>query len=89
MKAIVKKNIVRRLKTAEGQVRALERMVEKDTYCIDLITQLSAARHALSAIEDSVLESHLSTCVVDQMRGGSPQKAVREILVAYRASKKK
>lgn len=89
MKTDVKKKLVRRLKTIEGQVRGLEKMVENDTYCIDVITQTSAIRHALSGVEDVMLENHLSTHVVEQMRSGSQTKAVREILAAYKVSKKK
>ncbi len=89
MKADVKRKVVRRLKTIEGQVRGLEKMVEGDAYCIDVITQASAVRQALSAVEDAMLENHLSTHVVEQMRGGSQAKAVREILTAYKVSKKR
>ncbi len=89
MKNDVKRKIVRRLKTVEGQVRGLEKMVEGDAYCIDVITQASAVRQALSAVEDVLLEKHLSTCVVDQMKGGAQAKAVREILAAYKVSKKR
>lgn len=89
MKADVKRKVVRRLKTIEGQVRGLEKMVEGDAYCIDVITQASAVRQALSAVEDAMLENHLSTHVVEQMKGGSQAKAVREILAVYKVSKKK
>ena len=87
MQASVKKKVVRRLKIIEGQVRGLERMVGDDAYCIDVITQASAVRQALAAVEDTILESHLSTCVVDQMKGGSHAKAVREILAVYKRSR--
>lgn len=84
-----KKKVIRRLKTAEGQVRGIMRMVEDDTYCIDVITQATAVRQALSAVEDALLENHLATHVVEQMKGGEHQKAVREILNVYKLSKKK
>ena len=89
MKPDVKKKVVRRLKTIEGQVRGLQHMVEEDAYCIDIITQASAIRQALSAVEDLMLENHLSTHVVEQMKDGSQNKAVREILAVYKVSKKK
>ncbi|HQU08164.1 MAG: hypothetical protein B7X04_00045 [Parcubacteria group bacterium 21-54-25] len=85
----VKSKVVRRLKTIEGQVRGLQKLVENDTYCIDIITQTSAVRSALSAVEDAMLENHLSTHVVEQMKGGSQAKAIREILSVYKVSKKK
>ncbi len=89
MKREVKRRVGRRLKLIEGQVRGLERMIERDAYCIDVITQSSAVRHALSAVEDAMLENHLSTHVVEQMKSGSQAKAVREILSVYKISKKK
>ncbi len=89
MKPDVKRKVVRRLKTIEGQVRGLEKMVENDTYCIDVITQASAIRQALSAVEDAMLENHLSTHVVEQMRGGAQKKAISEILAVYKVSRKK
>lgn len=88
MKKNIQQTVQRRLKTIEGQVRGLEKMVEEDAYCIDIITQMSAARQALSSVEDAVLEHHLSTCVVDQMKNGSQTKAVQEILSVYKISKK-
>ena len=89
MKTAVKKKVGRRLKIIEGQVRGLEKMVEDDAYCIDVITQASAVRQALSAFEDALLENHLSTCVVDQMKSGAHKKAIGEILSVYKISKKK
>ncbi|HUX80829.1 MAG TPA: metal-sensitive transcriptional regulator [Candidatus Paceibacterota bacterium] len=89
MKQDVKRKVLRRLKTIEGQVRGLEKLVENDTYCIDVITQISAVRQALSAVEDAMLENHLSTHVIEQMKGGSQEKAIREILSVYKISKKK
>ncbi|HFC11045.1 Repressor CsoR of the copZA operon [hydrothermal vent metagenome] len=89
MSHIQNKKIIRRLKTVEGQVRGLIRMVEDDTYCIDVITQTTAVRQALSAVEDALLENHLATHVVEQMKSGEHQKAVREILNVYKLSKKK
>lgn len=89
MKSAVKKKVGKRLNIIEGQVRGLQKMVEDEAYCIDVITQASAVRQALSAFEDALLENHLSTCVVGQMKGGSQAKAVREILSVYKLSKKK
>ena len=63
-----KQKIERRLKIIAGQVRGLQDMVEQDAYCIDVITQTSAVKQALTVIEDLLLESHLSTCVVKQIK---------------------
>ena len=83
------KPVLRRLKRVEGQVRGLARMVEEGKYCIDIITQSAAVKAALSAVEDLVLEGHLKTHVVEQMRSGSKEKAAKEILKIYKLSKRK
>lgn len=54
-----KAKVVRRLKLLEGQVRGLQKMVESDIYCIDVITQTSAVKQGLSNVEDLLLENHL------------------------------
>ena len=83
-----KDRLIRRLKIVEGQVRGLQDMVEKDTYCIDVITQTSAVKQALAGIEDGLMENHLSTCVVHQMQKGKEKKAIGEILKVYRLKRK-
>ena len=80
-------NVIRRLKIIEGQIRGLQTMVEKNTYCIDVITQTSAIKHALSSIEDVLLEHHLSTCVVRQIKQGKSNQPTKEILKVYRLSR--
>ncbi len=89
MKSDVKRKLGKRLKIIEGQVRGLQKMIAEDAYCIDTITQASAVRQALSAVEDVLLENHLSTHVIEQMKGGSQAKAIREILAVYKVSKRK
>lgn len=83
-----KQKLIRRLKIIEGQIRGLQDMIEKDTYCIDIITQTSAIKQALSGIEDVLMESHLGHCVVDQIKKGHPDKATGEILKVYRLKRK-
>ena len=80
--------INRRLKIIAGQVRALQEMVNDNKYCIDIITQTSAVKQALSSIEDAILEGHLSHCVVNQVKKGQEKKAVEEILKVYRIKRK-
>lgn len=79
---------MRRLKIIEGQVRGLQEMLTKNAYCIDVITQTSAVKQALSGVEDAIMENHLATCVVDQMKRGKESKAVGEILKVYRLKRK-
>ena len=78
-----KKRLVRRLKIIEGQVRGLTAMIEKDTYCVDVITQTSAVKQALSSVEDALMKNHLGTCVVHQMKRGKERTAISEILKGY------
>jgi DNA-binding FrmR family transcriptional regulator len=80
--------IVRRLQIIEGQVRGLREMVEKDAYCIDIITQSSAAKQGLSNVEDLLMEGHLSHCVVKQIQSGSTKKAIGEVLKVYKLKRK-
>ena len=80
--------LVRRLKIIGGQVRGLEEMLEKGAYCIDIITQTSAVKRALSGVEDALMENHLSTCAARQMQKGETNKAVGEILKVYRLKRK-
>ena len=64
---------LKRLRRIEGQVRGLQRMVEEDQYCIDVLTQVSAATKALQAFSLELLEEHLAHCVVDAARAGGPE----------------
>ena len=89
MKAEIKKQVRNRLNRIRGQVTGLGRLVENDTYCIDIITQAQAIKSALSAVENLMLKNHLETHVVEQIRGGSGKKAVNEILKVYNVSQKK
>jgi len=81
------KSLINRLKRIEGQIRGLQKMVEEEKYCIDVITQTSAIRNALKGVEDVLLEGHLSSCVVDQIKSGKQKKAVEEILKVYKLKK--
>jgi len=83
-----KQKLIRRLKIIEGQVRGLQEMIEKGTYCVDVITQTSAVKQGLSNIEDVLMENHLGTCVVHQMQKGQTNKATDEILKVYRLKRK-
>ncbi|WKZ24088.1 MAG: metal-sensitive transcriptional regulator [Candidatus Dojkabacteria bacterium] len=83
-----KANIIRRLKLIEGQIRGLQRMVEADTYCIDIITQTSAVKQGLSNVEDVLLENHLGHCVFEQVKSGQTEKAKAEIIKVYKLKRK-
>lgn len=85
----IKQRALRRLKILEGQVRGLQRMVEEEQYCIDILTQSSAVKEALSGIEDLILENHLSTHVSHQMQHGEWGKSTKEIIEIYKLAKRK
>lgn len=89
MKHVIKRKALRRLKILEGQVRGLQRMVEEEAYCIDILTQSSAVKEALSGIENLILENHLSTHVIEQIREGKDTRPTKEILAIYKLAKKK
>ena len=80
--------LIKRLKIVEGQVRGLQDMLEKGVYCIDVITQISAAKQALSGVEDALMESHLGSCTIEQIKKGKEDKAIEEILKVYRLKRK-
>ena len=71
---------LKRLRRIEGQVRGLQRMVEEDKYCIDILTQVSAATRALQSFSLELLDEHLAGCVVDAAARGGPEaeEKVRE-----------
>ena len=83
-----KEKIIRRLKLIEGQVRGLQKMIQEDTYCIDVITQTSAVKQGLSNVEDLLLENHLGHCVFHQMQSGQIEKAKEEIIKVYKLKRK-
>ena len=76
----MKDSHLKRLLRIEGQVRGLQRMVDEDKYCIDILTQVAAATKALQSFSLELLEEHLEHCVVDAARSGGPeaQEKVRE-----------
>jgi len=65
-----KARVQQRLRRIEGQVRGLQRMVDEDAYCIDVLTQISAATKALQAVALALLDDHLSHCVADALAEG-------------------
>jgi DNA-binding FrmR family transcriptional regulator len=75
-----KDSYLRRLRRIEGQVRGLQRMIDEDKYCIDILTQVAAATKALQAVALGLLEEHLSHCVAQAVTegGGAADEKVRE-----------
>jgi len=67
------KSLLNRLSRIEGQVRGIRKMVETDTYCTDILTQVSAVQAALNAFNRELLASHIRTCVADDIRSGKDE----------------
>jgi len=70
-------NSLRRLKTIEGHMRGIIRMVEEDAYCIDVIRQIQAVEAALNKVSAQILENHLNSCVITAIRGEDPKERER------------
>jgi DNA-binding FrmR family transcriptional regulator len=68
---------LKRLKTIEGHVRGVERMVEGDAYCIDVIRQIQAIQAALNKVSTQILENHLNSCLIKAVRGDDPDERER------------
>ena len=68
-----KEDLLKRLRRAEGQVRGIQRMVDEESYCIDILTQVSAATKALETVALSLLDEHLRHCVSDAVRVGGDE----------------
>lgn len=70
-----------RLKRIEGQIRGISGMLESDAYCIDILTQVSAAQAAISSFSKELLSQHIRTCVADELKNGN-QASVDELVGA-------
>ena len=77
-----KKDLQDRLRRIEGQVRGLQRMIQEDTYCIDVLTQVNSVNAALRAVAMELLEDHVRHCVRDGIRRGSGDEKVEELMAA-------
>ncbi len=74
--------VLARLRRIEGQVRGLQRMVEEDRYCIDVLTQVSAIKSALDSVALVLLTGHVDHCVADAIRAGDGTEKVQELTQA-------
>lgn len=86
-----KTSILKRLNRIEGQIRGLSRMVEEDRYCIDVVTQISAARAALDRVEIELLQAHVAHCVEHAIQSGSrseQRKKVEELVEVLARSRR-
>ncbi len=91
MQTEVKKDVVNRLRSIEGHVRGIERMVEDDGYCIDVMKQIKAVQNALERVNSLVLSNHLQTCVTTAIRSDDAddrQRVIGEIIEVFDAAGK-
>ena len=86
-----KKTISRRLASSAGHIKGIERMVEEDAYCIDVIQQIQAVQAALNKASALILESHLHSCVTTAIRGDDPaerERVLEEVTSVFEMSSK-
>jgi len=84
-------NTLRRLKTVEGHLRGVIRMVEEGAYCIDVIRQIQAIDAALNKVNTQILENHLNSCVITAIKGNNPkerERVLKEITEVFEMSAK-
>jgi len=84
-------NITARLKNAEGHLRGIQRMLDEDAYCIDVIRQIQAVQAALNKVTTMILNDHLNSCVITAIRGDDPaerERVLKEISEVFEASRK-
>ena len=84
-------NNIKRLKTVEGHIRGVQRMVDEGAYCIDIIRQINAVQAALNKISINILENHLNSCLISAVRGDSAEdrdRVLREIVEIFEEAAK-
>jgi CsoR family transcriptional regulator, copper-sensing transcriptional repressor len=77
-----KKAVSDRLRRIEGQVRGIQRMIEEDQYCIDILTQVNSAASALKSVGTGVLDDHARHCLKESIEGGDSDEKLEELLTA-------
>lgn len=83
-----KEDTLRRLKTASGHLRAVERMIDEDKYCADVLLQLQAVIASLEKVSNLILENHMETCMRAAIRRGEEEEVIRELktFIKYKRS---
>jgi DNA-binding FrmR family transcriptional regulator len=83
--------VIRRLRSIQGHVKGIEKMVEQDQYCIDVMRQVMAAQAAMAKLNELILQNHLNTCVIEAVRGNDPaarERVLEEIGDVFEMSRK-
>ena len=82
--------VIRRLRSIQGHVKGIEKMVEEDQYCVDVMKQVIATQAAMAKLNELILEAHLNTCVIEAVRSDDPQareKVLEEIGDVFKMSR--
>ena len=83
---------IRRLKSIEGHIRGIQKMLAEDKYCMDVIGQIQAVQAALSKVNTRIMEGHLNSCVIEAVRGDDPaarERVLDEITAVFAATNKR
>lgn len=83
--------VIRRLKTAEGHIRGIQRMLDEGAYCIDVIRQIQAVQSALNKVSGEILDHHLNSCLITAVRGDDPaerERVLKELSDVFEAASK-
>ncbi|MCR4326498.1 MAG: metal-sensitive transcriptional regulator [Candidatus Roizmanbacteria bacterium] len=84
----IQQNLLHRLKIARGHLNKVINMVEKDEYCINIIHQNQAIQSALKEVDTIMLENHLKSCVVHQIKEGKVEKSIEEVMQVFKKTNK-
>ncbi len=79
----MKTNILHRLKIIKGHVNAIEKMVDEDKYCVDIVHQSMAVQRALKKMDMQIIEDHIRNCTISQIKEGKEEDAVKELIDIY------
>ncbi|NHZ72138.1 MAG: metal-sensing transcriptional repressor [Aquificales bacterium] len=91
MNETTKKTVTQRLASAAGHIKGIERMVQEDTYCIDMIRQIQAVQAALNKVSAIILDSHMKTCMITAVHDDDPterEKMLQEVVSVFDVSTK-
>jgi len=88
MEQDVRRDIAARLRSIAGHVRAVERMIEEDRYCVEVLRQTMAIEKALERVDALLLEGHLRTCVADAFREGRSDETVKELAEIFTTARR-
>ena len=88
MRTEARKDVLARLRSVAGHLSAVERMVENDKYCVDILKQTLAVEKALERIDALILGEHLETCVADAFRQGKAERTVKELAEIFTTARK-